>query len=434
MISVINGEVFPTGLIESMVHNLKNNGIPYTLTDARSIKALAQLHPSTVQLRDYQDGAVNTALTNTLFGTWWPRGVIRIATGGGKTEIAADMILKTQVPTIFLVHRKDLVRQTVERFAKYGISGVEVTTVQSLMSFAMEFKKNYKDAEGKSKVRTDEWLKDKKDKQQKQAAFIQQKLQAIEQVFVDEAHLIASNMDNYNLFGSALQLMPNAYMRWGLTATPFMREHLYDWMLEGATGRALVEITNRELIDAGHLTECEVDMITMKRCETRPELSEWPTCYEHYIVSNPKRNEAIKESFKKYPKPALILVNKIGHGDILSAITGLPFLSGQSSATERKDAIEDLKDGTLNGVIASNIWDEGIDIANIKTVILAGAGKSEIKNLQRLGRGLRLSSGKNMLQLVDFIDQTPGLLARHSKIRKELWQEQGFKVSVKQGV
>jgi len=440
-VNLFNDESFLTGLLPVVIEALDRYKIPYRLNDCRNI-VTPKLRSSWIKLRPYQEEAVSKALTNMQFGTWWPRGVIQVATGGGKTEMAADIIAMTNVPTIFLVHRKDLQTQAIERFQKYNLDAgelsnignqmVTVTTIQSLMSWNMDFQKYYVNSEGEEIERDADWLEAKEGKQERQELAIKMKLQDIQQVFIDEAHLVASKIERIGLFGAALQLMPNAYMRWGLTATPFMREQLHDWMLEGGTGNVLVKITNRELIDAGFLTECVVDMFLTGKQPDVPKT--WPDCYDYGVVTNRIRNDKIVKCFQTYPGPTLILVNKISHGELLAKKLNIPFLSGQSSAAERKKAIEDMKAGKLSGVIASTIWDEGIDIANIKTVILAGGGKSDIKNLQRLGRGLRLSEGKSQLQLVDFLDQSPAILARHSQLRKALWLEQGFKVNVDKAI
>jgi superfamily II DNA or RNA helicase len=435
-INLFNGEEFLTGLLPVVVDALTHHKVPFTLHECRGI-VTPVLQPSRVPLRPYQQEAVNTSLMNTQFGTWWPRGVIQVATGGGKTEMAADLIAKTNVPTMFLVHRKDLQTQAIERFQKYNLNvggldtiatnTVTVTTIQSLMSWNMNFKKFYTNSDGEEIERSDKWLAKKNKKQSDSAKAIQLSLLAIQQVFIDEAHLIASTADKVGLFGSALQLMPNAYMRWGLTATPFMREQLHDWMLEGGTGGILVQITNRELIDAGFLTECVVDMFLTGKQPDIPKT--WPECYDYGVVTSRIRNDKIVQCFNSYPGPTLVLVSKLSHGELLSKRLGIPFLSGQSTAPERRQAIEDLKNKVLPGVIASTIWDEGVDL-QINAIILAGAGKSEIKNLQRLGRGLRTASGKIELRLVDFIDQSPAILHKHSQERKKFWENQGFKINI----
>jgi len=440
-VNLFNGEAFLTGLLPTVVEAIERHKIMFTLSDCRTITTPI-LRPSWVNLRPYQQEAVNKVITNMSFGTWWPRGVIQVATGGGKTEMAADLIAMTNVPTIFLVHRKDLQIQAIERFKKYhlnageleniGNQNVTVTTIQSLMSWNMDFAKHYTNSEGEDIERDDEWLAAKALKQNSRSQDVKAALLDIQQVFIDEAHLVASNVDRMGLFGAALQSMPNAYMRWGLTATPFMREQLHDWMLEGGTGQALVKITNRELIDAGYLTECVVDMFLTGKQPDVPKT--WPECYDFGVVTNRIRNDKIVKCFNTYPGPTLILVSKLAHGELLAKKLSIPFLSGQSTAQERKNAIDAMKAGLEPGVVASTIWDEGIDIANIKTVILAGGGKSDIKNLQRLGRGLRLSAGKSQLQLVDFIDQSPAILARHSQLRKKLWTDQGFKITIDKAI
>lgn len=440
--NLLIGETFLTGLLPVVIEAIIDQQIPYTLIDARTGICNLALRPSQIPLRPYQQEAVNKALTNMQFGTWWPRGVLQMATGAGKTEVAAAIIAMTNVPTIFLVHRKDLQTQAIERFQKYNLNvgtiediytnNVTVTTIQTLMSWSMDFTKHYIDNKGEKVERDDEWLANKSRKQAGRALEVKKALQIIQQVFIDEAHLVASSVERIGLFGAALQLMPNAYMRWGLTATPYMREQLHDWMLEGGTGDVLVKITNRELINLGYLTECVVDMFLTGKQPDVPKT--WPECYDYGVVTNRIRNDAIVKCFNTYPGPTLVLVSKIAHGELLSNRLGIPFLSGQSSADERRQAIEDMRDSKLSGIIASTIFDEGIDIASIGCVILAGGGKSDIKNLQRLGRGLRLSTGKSQLQLVDFMDQSPAILAHHSQLRKKLWEEQGFKINILKSV
>lgn len=442
-INLFKGEEFPTGLINYLLIKIEEAGVPVSVTDYRTIRHI-DLQPTTVQLRPYQEEIVNKALTNLYSdgqggGTWWPRGVIQVATGGGKTEMAAAMIQMTNVPTIFLVHRQDLATQATERFKPYGIEvgtledpkQVVVTTVQSLMSWNMNFEKTYINSEGEEVDRSDEWMDKKARRQAAKSSKVKTYLDTVEQVFIDEAHLIASTEDKMNMFSTALSLMPNAFMRWGLTATPFMRDTLHNWMLEGATGPILAQITNRELIDLGYLSEAFVDIYIMPQNKDIPK--DWPRSYEYGIMTYKLRNDKIVQCFSTYPGPTMILVNKIGHGQILEkklAEAGftVPFVYGNSSKEERRAVIAKVKSGKLPGVIASTIWDEGIDIANIQTVILAGAGKSEIKNLQRLGRGLRVSSGKSALHLIDFLDSSPTTLKKHSQVRELLWQEQGFTI------
>lgn len=428
--------VFPTGMLPQVVNEL-GAGID-EIEDRRIIKPL-RLNPHSVNLRPYQKEAAYNSLINDLYGMWWPRGVIMQATGGGKTETAVAMIQIAQVPTLFLVNRSGLVKQAKDRFESFGLHAgtieegrmdlskqVTIATIQSLMYHARKINRKTE-----TKVRTDEEIAILHVRAKERGKKIKAFLLGIEQFFVDEAHFIAASTESKgNLFVRALDLMPNAYMRWGLTATPFMREEYHNWLLSGTTGELLYEITNRDLIDMGYLAEADVTMYTVPKIEGVP--NSWPDCYDLGIVLNRKRNLQIVKDIKDQPGPTLVLVKSLAHGTILSKKAGVPFVQGNSKALTRNAYIEQFRNGQLNALIASSIWDEGVDIPEIKTLILAAGGKGKIKNLQRLGRGLRLSDGKTRVNVIDFYDHNTRWLKAHSKEREKLWESQGFTVTIKE--
>jgi len=426
---------FPTGMLPAVVNAVSRID---EIIDNRVISCKASLERHNVPLRPYQDEAVETALLHELYGMWWPRGVIQMATGGGKTETAAAMIQMTRVPTLFLVNRTELVKQAVDRFNKFGIDAgtikagkldltknVTVSTIQTLMGY--KHKTNKKTPSG---IRTDEDVKKIRDRKAERGMTITSFLFSIEQVFIDEAHFIAANMEKGNMFASALDLMPNAYMRWGLTATPFMREEYHNWLLTGTTGELLYQISNRTLIDMGYLAEANVTMYTIPKTDGVP--NNWPECYDVGIVAHRRRNAQIKKCIEEQPGPTLVLVKSLDHGRILKMQTGLPFVQGSSKGTARNQYLTDFREGKINALIASSIWDEGVDIPEIKTLILAAGGKGKIKNLQRLGRGLRLSEGKDQVNVIDFLDQSTRWLTSHAKERKKTWEGEGFNVTIKE--
>lgn len=429
-VSLVNGVTFPTGLLLFVADKFPST----TIQDNRQIN-VPVLNDTTVPLRPYQWEAVQKAFGSALFGSWWPRGVLKIATGGGKTEIAAAMIEMADVPTLFLVHRTELVDQAIERFAKYGVSAgkiaagtfdlqkVTVATIQSLMSFQHQTN----EVDGRTEEDIDRILKKKAAQGKRVRAY----LKGIEQVFVDEAHLVAASLDKGNLFTQALQLMPNAYMRWGLTATAFMKDEYCNWLLEGSTGSTLYEIRSRELIDMGYLAEPKITMYRMKV----KTYGDWVADYDEGIVVNTVRNERIVKCIEENKGPIMVLVQKIAHGNELVRLCNregldVEFLHGSVSVEDRQDALERLKSGELHAVIGSTIWDEGLDVAEIATLILAGGGKSKIKNLQRLGRGLRRTEEKVSVQIVDFFEEGSKWLRRHAMARRKLWLDEKFVVKM----
>jgi len=410
----IYGKDVLTGLVPSLVDDFSTYGLVVnSIHDNRKL-INHKLKPTNIPLRDYQSAAIKSAFSNMWPAqsgqqTWWPRGVISMATGGGKTRVAAAMIQMLDVPTIFIVHRKDLMYQTVEVFRGFGIDAgcvgdglrdvrkVTVATIQTLqVNLAVADFSKFK------------------------------------QLFIDEAHLCAADLERGNQFVKIAARIP-AVFRWGLSGTPFMKDKYSDRLLEGTTGRVVYEVNNRELINRGYLAEGKVTMFDMPAQQGIS--NSWPKCYDDGIVVNGARNQKVIDSIQGLQKPMLVLVQKIGHGELLEKMAtnqglNVKFLNGKSSTDIRREAVTLLKQNKVEAIIATTIFDEGIDIPEIRTVILAGGGKSPIKNLQRLGRGLRKTNGKNEVEIVDFYDRGTRWLSSHSRERKNLWENQGFTVNV----
>jgi superfamily II DNA or RNA helicase len=134
----------------------------------------------------------------------------------------------------------------------------------------------------------------------------------------------------------------------------------------------------------------------------------------------------------------LILVKTIEQGKFIQHLYDMahpgslkaPILTGKSSADQRRKAARDMNSGKMLFVIATTIFDEGVDIPQLRKVILASGGKSHVKLLQRAGRGLRIAEGKEEVIIVDFMDKHHALLLKHSKLRQKVWKEQGFELQI----
>jgi superfamily II DNA or RNA helicase len=415
---------FPTGLlpyVHSELAMLAN--IRFTLKDLRHRPPMPNYN-YTVPLFEYQARAFLQAVGNYKFmgtsaGFHWPHGVLQIATGGGKTELAVAMCQAIPVPTMFIVHRKHLVTQAKDRFAKYGITagqigdgvfdpdptGVTVATVQTLDRL-------FKEGDNEK---------------------IKQFLGA-EQVFFDEAHLAASKIAVGNQLVAVARQFRRAYYRWGLTATPFMKDEYSNQLLMGCTGDRLAHISNDDLIKSKHLVPPRVVIIEM------PDVGKpygWPECYDSGIILNQTRNKRIIDELAACPKPAMVMCTRLSHAKALhkrAERKGITLPAVQCGETKNKDrtrVIADLQSGKEKAIIATTIYDEGVDIPNLRTIILAGGGKSTIAQLQRLGRGLRTHRGKYEVLVIDFDDQTGKVLKRHSRARRKVWKDEGFTVEEK---
>lgn len=118
-VTMVSNGGFLTGLLPYASTLLKKRHLE--LVPVRMLPSL-KFGPIPDYLRDYQKDAVRASFTNSFAGLWHPRGVIEIATGGGKTLTAGAMIQMAQVPTAFLVHRDHLLHQTREEFESLGLT------------------------------------------------------------------------------------------------------------------------------------------------------------------------------------------------------------------------------------------------------------------------------------------------------------------------
>jgi superfamily II DNA or RNA helicase/HKD family nuclease/SOS-response transcriptional repressor LexA len=82
------------------------------------------------------------------------------------------------------------------------------------------------------------------------------------------------------------------------------------------------------------------------------------------------------------------------------------------SALGRTQALEQLRDGQLSVVFSVDLFNEGVDLPGVDTVMMLRPTESKILFLQQLGRGLRLSDGKNHLVVLDFIGNHQSFLQK----------------------
>jgi superfamily II DNA or RNA helicase len=99
------------------------------------------------------------------------------------------------------------------------------------------------------------------------------------------------------------------------------------------------------------------------------------------------------------------------------------FISGETDKKKRDGILEKMRAGYPGIVIASTIFDEGIDVRPLDALILAGAGKSPTRALQRIGRVIRSNPGKKDAIVIDFFDDVKYLRA-HSKKREKLYRSE----------
>lgn len=416
---------FPSGLAQDVKEALEAVDIKVRMDDKRQIPPLPDVTESwgqALQLEgvsfappyDYQPEVAEAMLKAQ-------RGIVAVATNGGKTEIACLVTAALRVPTLFLVPGKDLLHQTRARFQKrlrlndraVGLVGdgkwspgewITVGTVQTLSGALAS-------ARGKKL------------------------LDQTQLIFADECHHVGSDTW-YQVLRAC-----NAFFRFGLSGTPLKRTDGADLRLLGATGPVIAEIRNKELISRGISSKVIIRFVKVQKPEL-PDGTPYPDAYKLGIVENPFRNRQlckIIESYVEQGKSILVLVKEIPHGSKINEslwnyckFVPSQFICGKESSDTRRNALDAFQAGNLSVLIATSILDEGVDMPNIDVLVLAGGGKSSIKTLQRIGRGIRIGGSSDHLIVIDTADfQNPQYLLKHSMQRmRDYRSEECFEIEV----
>jgi superfamily II DNA or RNA helicase len=238
---------------------------------------------------------------------------------------------------------------------------------------------------------------------------------------VDECHHLSSKSMMNIVDG-----ISGAY-RFGFSGTPLKHDLLSDLKLIAVTGRVVIDISNDYLIKAGFSATPKVYLYTIEDQDKDDWELPYQRAYSELIVKNEKRNQIIVDIAKKAKGTVLILVNIIQHGKMLeSMIPDSIFVNGSDEMEKRFGALDAMRTQPKGIFIASPIFDEGIDVPGLDNVILACGGKSHIKLLQRIGRGLRRKESNNILNVYDFIDDTNQYLLEHSDVRIDTYVQEGF--------
>jgi superfamily II DNA or RNA helicase len=248
----------------------------------------------------------------------------------------------------------------------------------------------------------------------------------------DEAHFLACDT-----IQSIFKASKNCCYIMGMSGTPW-RDDGADLLLESVCGPRVFDMSASELIDAGWLVPPKIAFVEIPAPpEALPK--SWKTVYSRYVIHNPVRNKAIIDAAKTLVgmgRKVLILVRSLVHGKNLVDMAddlSIFFVNGRLDSWTRADAKERFEAGEIQCLVASSVFDIGIDLPSLDALIMAGGGKSTVRVLQRIGRVIRIHDGKADAIVMDFMDNAR-YLNRHSSTRLALYEtESRFRVRLPQG-
>lgn len=360
-------------------------------------------------LEDHQVKTINTLLENK-------QGVVEAATGSGKTIMCAAIskIIQPHGRTIIVVPSKDLVLQTETDYIHLGLNvGVfygnrkEFNKQHTICTWQSLDRLNSNTKNGLTEIEISEFLDN------------------VIMVLVDECHLVS---------GSSLQKLlsgpfKNTPLRFGLTGTVPLEPHLKT-SIEAMLGDTLFKVSATELQEKGFLSNCHIDIEQFRNDEKHLDWAD----EARFIASDPTilRNTAARITAIAKNGNTFILVDRREAGEKLhKLISNSVFLNGDNEASERKEEYNEMNEGTDRIIIATfGIASTGINIPRIFNLVLYNPGKSFIRTIQSIGRGLRRANDKDFVNIYDLCT-TNKYSARHLTERKKFYKAAGYKFSLK---
>ena len=376
-----------------------------------------------IEIRDYQIDAVTTALDQE-------RTLLLSPTASGKSFIIYTTMrwhLAANRKCIIIVPTTSLVEQLYTDFEDYSSANkwdVSAHCQKLYSGFTREFTKD---------VLITTW----------QSIYLQPKswFKQFNVIFGDEAHQFKAKS-----LTTVMEKMDNIRYRIGTTGT-LDNKKVHRLVLEGMFGPVHRVTTTKALMDSGRLTTLNIMCIILKYNEEIRKARKNNTYQDEmdWIVSCEPRNKFIRNLAIKSEGNTLVLFQYVEkHGKILYELIKSKvhdkrkvfFVYGGTETTDR-EAIRHITEGESDAIIIASFgtFSTGINIPSLENVIFASPSKSKIRNLQSIGRGLRLKDGKTKCNLYDLADDLhwkswKNHTLNHAAERYKTYAEEEFKTKI----
>ena len=361
-----------------------------------------------VELRDYQITIANDFLAN-------PQSIQEVATGAGKTLLTAALSYSVESygRSIIVVPNKGLVVQTEEDYVNLGLDvGVyfgdrkdigkthTICTWQSLNNMMKATKA------GEAELTIDEFL------------------EGVVCVMIDEAHMAQADALKAMLTGP----FANVPIRWGLTGT-IPKEKFQSEALFISIGPLIGKLSASTLQEKGVLANCHVNIVQL---QDDVEFSNYQSELKH-LLEDPLRLDTLAQLIIniKATGNTLVLVDRVNAGkELIDRIPDSVFVSGGTKLTERKEEYDEF--GTSDDKVAVATYGVaavGLNIPRIFNLVLVEPGKSFVRVIQSIGRGIRKAEDKDAVMIWDLTSSCK-FAKRHLTKRKEFYKDAEYPFTV----
>lgn len=395
--------IFPTGLLERVRNMLQTSDIQ--LLDERQRPRQGpgyRMNAAPPEMRYYQVRQFERCLEAG-------QGTIESATGTGKTVVIMKVLQRLGLKALLVVPNTSILTQTVARFeAFFG---------KARVSQYGDGKKKIRDitiacAPSVLNSEPEDW----NDRQV---------------LIFDECH----HLPCATVSKICYDFVPNAFYRFGFTATPFRADGA-DLAIEAAAFPVIDTYTVQEGIADGFLAKPRFMAFRIKTSSTASP-SNLVKSFQEHVIRNDYLNKLVvgqAQAVLKSGKQVLILVKEKEHGhELQPRIPGAVFVRAKEKTVEDgapwvdpSKAVRDFNAGTIRCLIGTSVIGEGTDILPVDVLIMLAGGASKGLVMQNLGRGLRRVTGrKDDVLVIDYIIDVPQAehLKRHGDLRSTWYAE-----------
>jgi superfamily II DNA or RNA helicase len=353
-----------------------------------------------IVLRDYQYDVVNKFLANT-------QALQEVATGAGKTITTATLshLCEPYGRTMVIVPNKSLVIQTEEDYRNLGLDvGVyfgdrkelnRTHTICTWQSLNVLDKKSYDNA----------------------TLSLAEFIEGVAAIIIDEVHQAKAEV----LTKLLTQNFSNCAIRWGLTGTVPKEAWEFQGIL-ASIGPVINQVSAHDLQEKGVLANLQINILQTNDVQVFRNYQEEYS----FLVTDDHRISWMGNKIKEISQTGntLVLVNRIDTGDKLTAM--LPdsvFISGAVKLTDRKEEYDEIKTSADKIIVATyGVAAVGINIPRIFNLVLIEPGKSFVRVIQSIGRGIRRAEDKDHVEIWD-ITSACKYAKRHLTERKKFYKE-----------
>ena len=326
--------------------------------------------------------------------------------------------------TIVIVPNKSLVEQTEEDF----------------INCQLDVGVYYGDRKNLNKTHTIcTWqslhILDKKSKDDSELLSLAEFLDGVSTVIVDEVHMAKAEV----LKKILTQNLCNTPIRWGLTGT-VPKEEIAFQTIRSSLGDVVHQVKASDLQELGVLSSCHVNIL---------QTAEWKEFGSYaeelkYLVTNLDRVKFVSDMISAIAEDGntLVLVDRIECGkalqtmlssqeSLLSGKPDVPFISGAVKTKDRKEEYDEVKTSDNKIMIATyGVAAVGINVPRIFNLVMFEPGKSFVRVIQSIGRGVRKAKDKDHVNIYDITASTK-YSKRHLTERKRFYKDANYPFTVK---